>query len=75
MQIEDLKSYFDEPEEDEELSRQLTPEDDAAEMLLFSRGARTKNDLLQLVPPRDVAHKFATAFFTSFSPSQREISL
>ncbi|KAM5342546.1 hypothetical protein ACJ41O_013512 [Fusarium nematophilum] len=68
--IEDLKSYFDQPEDPEE-EQTLSDEIDSTELLLFSRvGPRDREDLLSRLPERIVADRLITRYFASMSPSQ-----
>ena len=73
MQIEDLKAYFEESDDEDQNPRDDSPEEDASEMLLFSGpGPRKKDDILRLVPHKSMAQRLVTRYLTSFSPSQRE---
>ncbi|CAM1508351.1 Fc.00g051990.m01.CDS01 [Cosmosporella sp. VM-42] len=68
--IEDLKSYFDHPEELEDGD---TPSDelDATELMLFARGGpRNRDELLTHLPEQKVADRLITRYFASMSPSQ-----
>ncbi|KAK7432747.1 hypothetical protein QQZ08_000607 [Neonectria magnoliae] len=69
--IEDLKSYFEQPEvaDDAEVG-----EIDSAELLLFVRaGPRNREELLSNLPERSVADRLITRYFSSMSPSQHVI--
>lgn len=71
MQIEDLKSYFDEPEEEEDMSPEADM--DGPELLLFARGApRNREELVAQLPERSVVDRLVTRYFASMSPSQRK---
>ncbi|KAM6522416.1 hypothetical protein FALCPG4_012077 [Fusarium falciforme] len=68
--IEDLKSYFDQPEdlEDDEI---LADEIDATEVILNTRaGPKNREELLSRLPERNVADRLITRYFASMSPSQ-----
>lgn len=70
-QIEDLKCYFDVPEEEE---NEGSPEDiEAPEMLILQRGSPlNKDDLLCQIPDRNIADRLMSRYFASMSPSQRK---
>lgn len=72
-QIEDLKSYFDDPEEPED---QIPPPVDATdlspELLLFSAGEfRSKEDLLNILPEKSVMDRLIMRYFSELTSSQR----
>ncbi|KAK2606187.1 hypothetical protein QQS21_003357 [Conoideocrella luteorostrata] len=68
--IEDLKLYFDESEEQEE-GASPTDELDGAEMLLLTGRAPTnRDDLIAQLPERHVTDRLITRYFSSMSPSQ-----
>ncbi|KAH6987514.1 fungal-specific transcription factor domain-containing protein [Ilyonectria sp. MPI-CAGE-AT-0026] len=69
--IEDLKSYFEQPDDIDEIE---AGELDSAEVLLFARaGPRNREDLLSYLPERKVADRLITRYFSSMSPSQHII--
>ncbi|KAH6892200.1 hypothetical protein B0T10DRAFT_457916 [Thelonectria olida] len=68
FKIEDLKSYFDQPDE---LNDGEMGESDSADLLLFSRtGPRNRQDLMNYLPDRQVADRILMRYFASMSPSQ-----
>ncbi|TDZ53614.1 Fusarisetin A cluster transcription factor fsa6 [Colletotrichum trifolii] len=71
--IEDMKSFLEEPDVVEEES----PEPDeleAPDMLLFSRNApRNRGDLLRLIPERKIVDRLVMRYFSSQTPSQHII--
>lgn len=71
-QIEDLKSYFDEEDAVEDSSADTTPESDSPEMLMMNTfSPRSREDLLTLLPPRNIADRLVMRYFSSNSASQR----
>lgn len=71
-QIEDLKSYFDQPDETEE-DEILADEIDPTELMLNTRaGPRNRDELLGRLPDRKVADRLISRYFASMSPSQRK---
>jgi len=75
LQIEDLKSYFDDPEAAEDGPSEEAPEMESPEMVMLSKGVpRSKRDLLALLPQRHVVDRLIMRYFTSNSPSQRRLS-
>ncbi|KAH7188543.1 fungal-specific transcription factor domain-containing protein [Fusarium flagelliforme] len=68
--IEDLKSYFDQPEDTEE-DQILADEIDPTELMLNTRaGPRNREELLSRLPDRKVADRLLSRYFASMSPSQ-----
>ncbi|WXC62718.1 hypothetical protein SNK03_008549 [Fusarium graminearum] len=68
--IEDLKSYFDQPDETEE-DEILADEIDPTELMLNTRaGPRNRDELLGRLPDRKVADRLISRYFASMSPSQ-----
>ncbi|UZP44489.1 hypothetical protein NXS19_012301 [Fusarium pseudograminearum] len=68
--IEDLKSYFDQPDETEE-DQILADEIDPMELMLNTRaGPRNRDELLGRLPDRKVADRLISRYFASMSPSQ-----
>ncbi|KAM4056163.1 fungal specific transcription factor [Hirsutella rhossiliensis] len=74
--IEDLKSYFADAEDDND-DGNSPPDDellDAPEMLIWSRtGPASRDELLAQLPERQVADRLITRYFASMSPSQHVI--
>ena len=74
-QIEDLKSYFDQPEDTEE-DQIMADEIDPTELMLNTRaGPRNREELLSRLPDRKVADRLLSRYFASMSPSQRKCHL
>lgn len=72
VQIEDLKSYFDEPEEAVEKSPD-PPEADSPELFMLNRASlKSKQDLMDLLPQRHVADRLIMRYFSAHSASQRK---
>ncbi|KAL7625085.1 hypothetical protein AAE478_004299 [Parahypoxylon ruwenzoriense] len=74
--IEDLKSYFEDPSEDEEGDEAHDPYENTgpSELLMFSRGVpRNKEELLSILPEMAVANRLMNRYFNSNSPSQHTI--
>ncbi|KAI1045521.1 hypothetical protein LB505_008704 [Fusarium chuoi] len=68
--IEDLKDYFEQPEEAGE-DQILDDEIDPAEVMLNTRaGPRNREELLSRLPERKVADRLLSRYFASMSPSQ-----
>ncbi|KAG8351494.1 hypothetical protein FVEN_g10432 [Fusarium venenatum] len=68
--IEDLKSYFDQPDDTEE-DQILADEIDPTELMLNTRaGPRNREKLLGRLPDRKVADRLISRYFASMSPSQ-----
>ncbi|KAJ4141340.1 hypothetical protein NW768_000551 [Fusarium equiseti] len=68
--IEDLKSYFDQPEDAED-DQILADEIDPTELMLNTRaGPRNREELLSRLPDRRVADRLLSRYFASMSPSQ-----
>ncbi|XEU96550.1 hypothetical protein FSHL1_001835 [Fusarium sambucinum] len=68
--IEDLKSYFDQPDDTED-DQILADEIDPTELMLNTRaGPRNREKLLGRLPDRKVADRLISRYFTSMSPSQ-----
>jgi hypothetical protein len=75
FQIEDLKSYFDQPDDTEE-DQILADEIDPTELMLNTRaGPRNREKLLGRLPDRKVADRLISRYFASMSPSQRKCLL
>ncbi|GKT99535.1 hypothetical protein FLAG1_01666 [Fusarium langsethiae] len=71
--IEDLKSYFDQPDDAEE-DQILADEIDPTELMLNTRaGPRNREELLGCLPDRKVADRLISRYFASMSPSQHII--
>ncbi|WQF79669.1 hypothetical protein CDEST_04683 [Colletotrichum destructivum] len=72
--IEDMKSYFEEPEFVEDESSEPSDELESPDLLLFSTNApRNREDMLRLIPERRVADRLVMRYFSSQSPSQHII--
>lgn len=72
--IDELKNYFEEPEEDS--PEPLGPYETAASpefVLLSTSVPRTKEDLLAMLPEKSVIDRLVLRYFTSNSPSQHVI--
>ncbi|TGJ83427.1 hypothetical protein E0Z10_g5321 [Xylaria hypoxylon] len=74
--LEDLKTYFEEPEVEEldvdDPYESLGP----SELLIFSRGApRNKEELLALLPDKSIMDRLMNRYFNSNSPSQHIIHI
>ncbi|KAF5558838.1 hypothetical protein FNAPI_4928 [Fusarium napiforme] len=68
--IEDLKDYFEQPEEAGE-DQFLDDEIDPTEVMLNTRaGPRNREELLGRLPERKVADRLLSRYFASMSPSQ-----
>ncbi|KAF5970706.1 hypothetical protein FBULB1_9585 [Fusarium bulbicola] len=68
--IEDLKDYFEQPEEAGE-DQILDDEIDPTEVMLNTRaGPRNREELLSRLPDRKVADRLLSRYFASMSPSQ-----
>jgi hypothetical protein len=71
IKIEDLKSYFDQPDDTDE-DQILADEIDPTELMLNTRaGPRNREELLSHLPDRKVADRLISRYFASMSPSQR----
>ncbi|GKT58597.1 C6 transcription factor [Colletotrichum tofieldiae] len=72
--IEDMKSYFEEPECVEDASPEPSDELEAPDVLLSSKNApRNREDLMRLIPERKIADRLVMRYFSSQSPSQPHI--
>ncbi|OBR11853.1 C6 transcription factor [Colletotrichum higginsianum IMI 349063] len=72
--IEDMKSYFEEPEFVEDESSEPSDELESPDLLLFSTNApRNREDMLRLIPERRIADRLVMRYFSSQSPSQHII--
>ncbi|KAK0727272.1 fungal-specific transcription factor domain-containing protein, partial [Lasiosphaeria miniovina] len=70
--IEDLKSYFDEEEEESLGGKryQDVPEPSSSDTLLISSGLPTsRQELLDVLPPRQVVDRLVQRYFSAHSPS------
>lgn len=74
-QIEDLKSYFDHDEVGQEIdgdSPEQYTDGDSPGMLFGDRSTpRSKQDLLDLLPPKHIADRLVMRYFNAYSASQR----
>ncbi|OHE92648.1 fungal specific transcription factor domain-containing protein [Colletotrichum orchidophilum] len=69
--IEDMKSFFEEPEADYDESPEASDELEAPDLMLFSRNMpRSREDLLKLLPERKIVDRLIMRYFASSSPSQ-----
>ncbi|EXF77191.1 fungal specific transcription factor domain-containing protein [Colletotrichum fioriniae PJ7] len=70
--IEDMKSYFEEPEADDyDESPEPSDEIEAPDLMLFSRNMpRSREDLLKLLPEQKIVDRLIMRYFSSRSPSQ-----
>ncbi|KAG7057713.1 fungal specific transcription factor domain-containing protein [Colletotrichum scovillei] len=73
--IEDMKSYFEEPETDYDESPEPSDEIEAPDLMLFSRNMpRSREDLLKLLPEQKIVDRLIMRYFSSRSPSQPRLS-
>lgn len=74
-QIEDLKSYFDHEEINQEVdgdSPEQFTDGNSPPMLTSDRTApRSRQDLLDLLPPKHIADRLVMRYFSAYSASQR----
>lgn len=74
-QIEDLKSYFDHEETNEEMdgdSPEYFSDGDSPAMLIGNRASpKSRQDLLDLLPPKHIADRLIMRYFNAHSASQR----
>ncbi|KXH65470.1 fungal specific transcription factor domain-containing protein [Colletotrichum salicis] len=69
--IEDMKSYFEEPEADCDEIPEPSDEIEAPDLVLFSRNMpRSREELLKLLPERKIVDRLIMRYFSSRSPSQ-----
>ncbi|KAI1648130.1 fungal-specific transcription factor domain-containing protein [Daldinia loculata] len=74
--IEDLKSYFEDPLDDGDEIYDPYENTGPNELLMFSRGIpRDKSELLALLPEKAVIDRLMNRYFTSNSPSQHIIHI
>lgn len=75
-QIEDLKSYFDHEEIPQEVdgdSPEQFTDGHSPPMLTSDRTApRSRQDLLDLLPPKHIADRLVMRYFSAYSASQRK---
>lgn len=75
LQIEDLKSYFDHEEINQEVdgdSPEQFTDGNSPPMLTSDRTApRSRQDLLDLLPPKHIADRLVMRYFSAYSASQR----
>lgn len=68
-----MKSYFEEPEADDDESPEPSDEIEAPDLMLFSRNTpRSREDLLKLLPEQKIVDRLIMRYFSSRSPSQRK---
>lgn len=74
-QIEDLKSYFDHEETNQEMegeSPESFKDGDSPAMLIGDRSApKSRQELLDLLPPKHIADRLVMRYFNAYSASQR----
>ncbi|OHW94613.1 C6 transcription factor [Colletotrichum incanum] len=68
--IEVMKSYFEEPECVEDESPEPSDELEALDLLLSKSVPRNREDLIQLIPERNIVDRLIMRYFSSQSPSQ-----
>ncbi|KAI5924362.1 hypothetical protein F4810DRAFT_665115, partial [Camillea tinctor] len=70
--LEDLKNYFDEPEEDgDDLPDTLYDHTGPTELMMFPVGAPSnKKEMVALLPEKTVMDRLINRYFTSHSPSR-----
>ncbi|KAI0537797.1 hypothetical protein GGR58DRAFT_470290 [Xylaria digitata] len=74
--LEDLKTYFEEPEVDEVDVDDPYESMGPSELLILSRGApRNKEELLALLPEKSIMDRLMNRYFNSNSPSQHIIHI
>ena len=72
-QIEDLKTYFDDGDEDQDDGDGMDDDMDTGEFLLFSRGGpRNREDLIAQLPDRKIADRLIMRYYSTNSPSLRK---
>ncbi|KAI1138774.1 fungal-specific transcription factor domain-containing protein [Hypoxylon sp. FL0543] len=72
--IEDLKSYFEENDEDGDEIYDPYENTGPAELMMFSRGVpKNKDELLAILPEQNVVLRLMNRYFNSNSPSQHII--
>jgi hypothetical protein len=72
-QIEDLKNYFEAPDEEEEEAEDPFDSVGTPDLLLGTRAMpRSKDELLALLPEKTVIERLMNRYFNSNTPSQRE---
>ncbi|KAI1429546.1 hypothetical protein F5Y12DRAFT_710033 [Xylaria sp. FL1777] len=74
--LEDLKNYFEDPEDSEVDADDPYESLGPSELLILSRGApQNKNELLALLPDKSVMDRLMNRYFNSNSPSQHIIHI
>lgn len=73
--IEDLKTYFEDEQQEEIDERpEMSPSLDASEQLLLGgQQPRNRADLLALMPPRNVVDRLVARYFGSSTPTQHTV--
>lgn len=72
IQIEELKGYFDYPDDESEEDAPPGALDDPQMMLLSTTTPRDREYLIAQLPSRPVMDRIVTRYFASMSPSQRQ---
>ncbi|KEY69737.1 hypothetical protein S7711_03718 [Stachybotrys chartarum IBT 7711] len=72
--IQDIKSYFEEADDEDEISTSTFTEDtDTPEIIINARGGpKNRDELLACLPERKIVDRIIMRYFESSSPSQRE---
>ncbi|KAI1501100.1 hypothetical protein F5X99DRAFT_212986 [Biscogniauxia marginata] len=75
--LEDLKNYFEDPREEEEKpSDSLYDNTGPSELMMFPKGApRSKEEMLALLPEKNVIDRLMNRYFNSNSPAQHIIHI
>lgn len=74
LQIEDLKSYFEDDDDTGDGSPEPDLNDQPAEVLMANNSApRTRQELLSCLPPRHIVDRLTMRYFSAYSPSQHII--
>lgn len=69
--IDELKAYFEDPDDDDEEFHDPYAPGRSAELLIFSKSVpRSKDELLALLPDKRVIDRLMARYFNSNSPSQ-----
>jgi hypothetical protein len=76
LQIEDLKSYFDDDDEEPEIPLDRSPEPSDTDMLLISSNIpMSKQEILNMLPPKAVVDRLIQRYFGASSPTARMFRL
>lgn len=71
IQIEQVKTYFDE-EEDDDSVEVACPEPDHAGLTLGAWSNARKSDLIAALPPRPIVDRLISKYFRSYDPARRK---